>query len=132
MPLFFRALTKNCFCFGVTRPNTVYFEAAEKSFLGVEGGCVHVNSGIFNAGRSRAISATVSGLSPDITFTVTSCFSKYLKVALAFLRMEFDSTIRALGSTFAERAAFCGSTGSSCLAKTRTRYPFLHIRPFHP
>ena len=51
---------------------------------------------------------TVSGLSPEMTFTVTPCLAKYSKVSLASGRMGLHSTARATGSTAPPRPAWVG------------------------
>ena len=75
-PSSFKACTKMRFCSGVTLPNTVYLEAARRTASSL---CKEAASTYFSAWRMPAffaISDTVTGLSPEMTFTSTPRFAK--------------------------------------------------------
>ena len=75
-PAAFMASTSIRFCFGVTRPKTVYCSAAALTSAGV----VRVRaSTAFSASgmpARMATLATVAGLSPEMTLTCTPCSAK--------------------------------------------------------
>ena len=72
-PRAFRALTSVAFCSGVTRPNTVYFAAAAITCFSFIPSRL-ISSSVFSTPTRLAISATVSGLSPEIILTFTPLF----------------------------------------------------------
>ena len=64
-------LTRMAFCSGVTRPNTVYLLAMETTSFSLRPSSEMYLSA-FNTPTRRATSETVTGLSPEMTFTATS------------------------------------------------------------
>ena len=104
LPASFKMLMIRRFWSGVTRPSTVF---SSTPFLKSTPEPSLVASTHFSAPKIPACFATsdtVSGLSPEMTFTCTPCSAKYLKVAGAVSRILFCSTMIPSGFTLAVKA----------------------------
>ena len=75
-PDFCRACTRSCFCFGVTRPKTVYWQAAALRASSEARVPASTNFSASSMPARLATSETVSGLSPEMTLTLTPCSLK--------------------------------------------------------
>ena len=92
-PAFFNALTRMAFCSGVTRPNTLYFVALAASLIPSRLTYLSAPS----TPARFATSETVTGLSPDITLTLTSFFLNQSIVFIASRRILSLSVTMANG-----------------------------------
>ena len=75
-PCSFNACTRRRFCSGVTLPNTVYFFAAFRTASAVFNVAASTCFSAWRIPAFFAISDTVTGLSPEITFTSTPRLEK--------------------------------------------------------
>ena len=84
------------FCSGVTRPNTVYLLATFSTSLSFSPSS-EINLSALSMPARRATSATVTGLSPEITLTATSFSRNHFMVSTASSRMLSAIEIIATG-----------------------------------
>ena len=120
-PWAFRALTKLSFCWGVTRPKTEYSFTARRISSSVRRVVASTYLSACSRPAFRAMLATVTALSPEMTFKSTPWSAKYRKVRGASRR------ILSLMSTSPSSRSWPGSawpSKSSWLwASSRTRCP---------
>jgi len=121
-PCFLRACTSNFFCSGLTLPKTVNLLAASiTSSSLIPSRLTHLLA--FSIPTLRATSDTVTGLSPDITFTSTPLSLKYSIVSLASSRIWSSISIRAIN--LGTRCTLPSFTAKFECAKQSTRNPLL-------
>ena len=75
-PCFWRARTSLRFWLGVTRPNTVYSRTARSKSASLWRVAASTYFSAPEISACRATSATVTGLSPEMTLTATPCSAK--------------------------------------------------------
>ena len=97
-PLFFKDSIKSFFCWGETRPKTVYLEADLTTSLSCMPSKLIYLSAFAMPARWEILD-TVAGLSPEITLTSTLCDLKYSIVSIASGRIVSSIMIKAKGST---------------------------------
>ena len=119
LPCFFKACTNSLFWAGVTLPNTVYLPTAHPISSFVLSVAASTYNSAFLIPASFAISDTVNGLSPEITFTSTPCSVKYEKVSDAFFLIGLVKRIYASGRTFPFSFPSSGLSSDSPNTKTR-------------
>ncbi len=112
-----------CFCFGVTRPNTVCPATVAARAAGSSGNCL-ASRGASAPGRpSIAVTApTEAALSPESTLTVTPSPVGYASVRAASGRSRWRSATSAAGRTAPSRPS-TGSVSSASRPSARTRSP---------
>ena len=119
-PAALSAFTNKSFWSGETRPNTVYFSAASGIFSSDTIDISTVREA-FLTPALFAIFETVTGLSPEIIFISTPCFSKYLRVSGASFLII--SPINKSAATLSRSGSFPSLKPSFEKAKVRTLSP---------
>ena len=119
-PSDFIARTSIAFCSGVTLPNTVYLFATFSTSLSFSPSS-EMNFSAPSIPARRATSETVTGLSPEITFTATSFSLNHFMVEMASSRMLSAMEIIATGLIIA--GSLSPTMGAEECASTKTRMP---------
>jgi hypothetical protein len=113
------AFTIACFCFGLTRPNTVVVATASATSSRVSPS-VRASTGVPTSSPTRAaMAATVVGLSPEITLICTPCPAKYRNVSRASGRTCSARVHSATARRSSGRESPMSGPSTRCTARTR-------------
>ena len=126
LPSFFKERINFCFCSGEVLPNMVHSTAALASSSSDLTVVMSTYLSAFSIPACLATSDTVSAWSPDITFTSTPCFLKYLSTFGAFSLIGFIRRMKKMGTASSDALRGCPavtSLPSLRLAKTITLIP---------